>query len=190
MTGLSNFSADLSPKRFQLLTQLLPAMTEVEVLSNRSNPYYVSQKPAIQSVADKLGLRVNFVDAGTPEDVEQAFRAMAARRAIALVVTADAYLYAQRQRIAALALRNRLASACPFAAYVDAGGLMSYGVDPALAIRQAAVFVDKIFKGANPGDLPIEQPTRVEMVINRRTAALLGLTIPAALLLQADRVID
>jgi putative ABC transport system substrate-binding protein len=78
----------------------------------------------------------------------------------------------------------------PFAAYVDAGGLMSYGVDPAPAIRQAAVFVDKIFKGANPGDLPIEQPTRVEMVINRRTAALLRLTIPPALLLQAGRVID
>jgi len=190
MTGLSNFSADLSPKRFQLLTQLLPAMREVEVLSNLSNPYYRSQKPAIESVADKLGLRVNFVDAGTPAEVEQAFRIMAARRAVALAVTADAYLYALRQPIATLALKNRLAGVFPFAAYVDAGGLMSYGVDPAPAIRQAAVFVDKIFKGANPGDLPIEQPTRVEMVINRRTAALLGLTIPPALLLQADRVID
>ena len=103
---------------------------------------------------------------------------MAARRAVALVVTADAYLLAQRQRIAALALANRLPAVFPFAAYVDAGGLMSYGVDPAPAIRQAAIFVDKIFKGANPGDLPIEQPTRVEMVINRRTAALFRLTIP------------
>jgi len=190
ITGLSNFSIDLSPKRFQLLTQLLPALREVEVLSNLSNPYYVSQKPAIESVADKLGLRVNFIDAGTPNEIEQAFRTMAARRAAALVVTADAYLYAQRQRIAALALSHRLPSVFPFAAYVDAGGLMSYGVDPAPAIRQAAVFVDKIFKGANPGDLPIEQPTRVEMVINRRTAALLRLTIPPALLLQAERVID
>jgi len=190
MTGLSNFSADLSPKRFQLLTQLLPALRDVEVLSNLSNPYYVSQKPAIESVADKLGLRVNFIDAGTPNEIEQAFRTMAARRATALIVTADAYLYAQRQRIAALALSHRLPSVFPFAAYVDAGGLMSYGVDPAPAIRQAAVFVDKIFKGANPGDLPIEQPTRVEMVINRRTAALLRLTIPPALLLQAERVID
>jgi len=190
LTGLSNFSADLSPKRFQLLTQLLPALRDVEVLSNLSNPYYVSQKPAIESVADKLGLRVNFIDAGTPNEIEQAFRTMAARRAAALIVTADAYLYAQRQRIAALALSHRLPSVFPFAAYVDAGGLMSYGVDPAPAIRQAAVFVDKIFKGAHPGDLPIEQPTRVEMVINRRTAALLRLTIPPALLLQAERVID
>jgi len=190
LTGLSNFSIDLSPKRFQLLTQLLPALREVEVLSNLSNPYYVSQKPAIESVADKLGLRVNFSDASTPDEVEQAFRTMAPRRPMALIVTADAYLYAQRQRIAALALSHRLSSVFPFAAYVDAGGLMSYGVDPAPAIRQAAVFVDKIFKGANPGDLPIEQPTRVEMVINRRTAALLRLTIPPALLLQADRVID
>lgn len=190
MTGLSNFSADLSPKRFQLLTQLLPGLTDVEVLSNRSNPYYGSQKPAMQASADKLGLRINFVDAGTPEEVEQAFRTLAARRAMALVVTADAYLLAMRQTIAALALRNRIPAVFPFAAYVEAGGLMSYGVDPAPAIRQTAVFVDKIFKGANPGDLPIEQPTRVEMVINRKTAALLRLTIPAALLLQAERVID
>ena len=190
ITGLSNFSIDLSPKRFQLLTQLLPALREVEVLSNLSNPYYVSQKPAIESSAGRLGLRVNFSNASTPEDVEQAFRTMAARRAEALIVTADAYLYAQRQRIAALALSHRLPSVFPFAAYVDAGGLMSYGVDPAPAIRQAAVFVDRIFKGANPGELPIEQPTRVEMVINRRTAALLRLTIPPALLLQAGRVID
>ena len=190
MTGLSNFSIDLSPKRFQLLTQLLPALRDVEVLANPANAYYATQKPAIESVADKLGLRVNFADASTAEEIEQAFRAMAARRAAALIVTADAYLYGRRQQIATLALSHRLASVFPFAACVDAGGLMSYGVDPAPAIRQAAVFVDKIFKGANPGDLPIEQPTRVEMVINRRTAALLRLTIPPALLLQAERVID
>jgi len=145
-----------------------------------------------EKLCDRVAIieRGRVVDAGTPEEVEQAFRTMAARRAVALIVTADAYLYAQRQRIAALALANRLPAVFPFAAYVDAGGLMSYGVDPAPAIRMTAIFVDKIFKGANPGDLPIEQPTRVEMVINRRTAAILRLTIPAALLLQAERVID
>jgi len=190
VTGLSNFSIDLSPKRFQRLTQLLPALREVEVLANPLNAYYATQKPAIESVADKLGLRVNFADASTPEEIEQAFRTMAARRALALIVTADGYFYARRQQIATLALNYRLATVFPFGASVDAGGLMSYGVDPAPAIRQAAVFVDKIFKGANPGDLPIEQPTRIEMVINRRTAALLRLTIPPALLLQAERVID
>ena len=190
ITGLSNFSIDLSAKRFQLLTQLLPALRDVEVLSNLTNPYYASQKPAIESVAARLGLRVNFSDAGTAEEVEQAFRAMAARRAEALVVTADAYLLAQRRRIAALALQHRIPAVFPFAAYVDAGGLMSYGVDPAPALRQAAVLVDKIFKGALPGELPIEQPTRVEMVINRRTATLLRLTVPPPLLLQAERVID
>jgi len=190
VTGLSNFSIDLSPKRFQLLTQLLPALRDVEVLANPANAYYATQKPAIESVADKLGLHVNFADASTPDEIEQAFRTMAARRAVALIVTADAYFYARRLQIATLALSHRLASVFPFAASVDAGGLMSYGVDPAPAIRQAAVFVDKIFKGANPGDLPIEQPTRVEMVINRRTAALLRLTIPPALLLQAERVVE
>jgi len=190
ITGLSNFSIDLSPKRFQLLTQLLPALREVEVLSNLSNPYYATQKPAIESVGARLGLRVNFVEASTTAEVEQAFRTMAARRAAALMVTADAYLFALRQQIATLALSQRLPSVFPFAAYVDAGGLMSYGVDPAPAIRQAAVLVDKIFKGARPGDLPIEQPTRVEMVINRGTAARLRLTIPPALLLQAERVVE
>jgi len=190
ITGLSNFSIDLSPKRFQLLTQLLPALRDVEVLSNPSNPYYATQKPAVESVANKLGLRANFVDVSTAEEVEQAFRAMAARRATALMVTADAYLLAQRRTIATLALSHRLPSVFPFAAYVEAGGLMSYGVDPAPAMRQAALLVDKIFKGAHPGDLPIEQPTRVEMVINRRTAALLRLTIPPAMLVQAERVID
>jgi putative ABC transport system substrate-binding protein len=190
ITGVSNFSADLSPKRFQLLTQLLPAMRGVAVLFNYSNPYYLTQKPAIESVAEQLGLRVRLVGASTADEVEQAFRTMVAGRAEAVLVTADVYLYAQRQRIAALALRNRLPSVFPFAAYVEAGGLMSYGVDPSLGIRQAASFVDKVFKGARPGDLPIEQPTRVELVINRRTAALLGLTIPQALLLRAEKVID
>jgi putative ABC transport system substrate-binding protein len=190
ITGLSNFSADLSPKRFQFLTQMLPAMRRVAVLVNDSNPYYVTQKPAIESVAGKLGLGVQFVGASSAEEVERAFQAMTAARAEAVLVTADAYLFALRKAIAERALRSRLPSIFPFSAYVESGGLMSYGVDPALGARQTAVFVDKVFKGAKAGDLPIEQPTRVELVINRRTAGLLRLTIPRVLLLQAARVIE
>ncbi|MDQ6640600.1 MAG: ABC transporter substrate-binding protein [Pseudomonadota bacterium] len=190
ITGQSNFSADLSPKRFQFLTQTLPSLSRVAVLANPSNAYYPAQKPVIESVAERLGLRVQFVGAGTAEEVDLAFETMVERRAEAVIATADAYLYALRRRIAELALKNRLPSMFPFAAYVEAGGLMSYGVDPALGIRQTSILVDKIFKGARAGDLPIEQPTRVELVINRRTAALLRLTIPKALLLQAEKVID
>jgi ABC-type uncharacterized transport system substrate-binding protein len=190
ITGVSNFTIDLSPKRFQLLTQMVPSLTRVAVLANATNPYYLAQKPAIESVAERLGLSIRFIGAGTPEDMEPAFRTIVSGRAEALLVTADAYLYAQRQRIAELALMNGLPSMFPFAAYVEAGGLASYGVDPVSGIRQAAAFVDKVFKGAKPGDLPIEQPTRVALVVNRRTATRLHLTIPQALLLQAEKVID
>ena len=190
ITGVSNFSADLSPKRFQFLTQMVPSLNRLAVLFNATNPYTVGQRPTIESVAERLRLSVQFVAASTPEEVELAFRAMASARAEALLVTADAYLLAQRRRIAELALKSGLPSMFPFAAYVEAGGLMSYGVDPALGIRQTSTFVDKIFKGARAGDLPIEQPTRVALVINRRTAARLRLAIPQVLLLQAEQVID
>ncbi len=190
ITGVSNFSADLSPKRFQYLTQMVPSLNRVAVLYNATNPYYLAQKPAIESVAERLGLSAHLVGAGTPEEVELAFRTIVAGRAQGLIVTADAYLYALRQRIVELALKNGLPSMFPFAAYVEAGGLASYGVDPVAGIRQTAAFVDKILKGAKPGELPIEQPTRVALVLNRRTAARLHLTIPQVLLLQADKVID
>jgi putative ABC transport system substrate-binding protein len=190
ITGVSNFSADLSPKRFQFLTQMVPSLSRLAVLFNATNPYTVGQRPAIESVAQQLHLSVQFVAASTPEEVELAFRTMASARVQALLVTADAYLVAQRQRIAELALKSGLPAMFPFAAYVEAGGLMSYGVDPALGMRQTSNFVDKIFKGARAGDLPIEQPTRVALVINRRTAARLRLTIPQVLLLQAEQVID
>jgi putative ABC transport system substrate-binding protein len=190
ITGLSNLSADLSSKRFQYLTQMVPGLGRVAVLSNRSNPYYGVQKPLIEAVTDKLGLRVQFVDVSRAEEVDGAFQAIVDGRAEAVVGTADAYLYALRQRIVDLSLQHRLPSMFPFAAYVQAGGLMSYGVDPASGIRQASTLVDKIFKGAKPADLPIEQPTRVDLVLNRRTAALLRLTIPSELLLQARQVID
>jgi putative ABC transport system substrate-binding protein len=106
-----------------------------------------------------------------------------------VLVTADGYLWTERQRIADLALRGRLPSIAAFPEYVEAGGLMSYGVDPAIGIRRVATFIDKIFKGANPGDLPIEQPSHLSLVLNRRTAAALQLSIPSELLLQAEQVI-
>jgi putative ABC transport system substrate-binding protein len=189
MTGLSNFSGDLTAKRLQLLKQTMPTLTRVAVLSNSTNPNYASQLQRMQP-AIQLGLQFALVSASTPEELEPAFRAMARERAEGVYVMADAYLWTQRRRIAELALRDKLPSVFASSDCVEAGGLMSYGVDPMSGMRQVATYVDKILKGAKAGDLPIEQPTRVELAINLRTADALRLTIPRTLLLQAEKVIE
>lgn len=190
ITGLSNFSADLTPKRLQLLKQMVPSLTRVAVLMNSRNPYYTTQVPRMHAAAEQLGLRAHIVSASSPEELEPAFEAIASQRAQAVSVSADAYLWAQRQRIAELALRYGLPSIFPFAECVEVGGLMSYGVDNLVGIRKVATYVDKVFKGAKPSELPIEQPTRVDLVINRKTATALQLTIPQVLLLQTEKVIE
>jgi len=190
ITGLANFSADLAPRRFQLLKQMVPSLTRVAVLVNSTNPYYATQVPKTQAVAEQLGLRAQIVSASSPEEMEPAFLAFASQHAQAVFVSPDAYLWVQRQRIAELALKYGLPSMYPFAECVEVGGLMSYGVDYLNGIRVVASYVDRILKGAKPGELPIEQPTRVDLVINRRTADTLKLTIPQVLLLQAEKVIE
>ena len=190
ITGLANFSADLAPKRFQLLKQMVPSLTRVAVLMNSTNPYYATQVPRTRAVTEQLGLRAQIVSASSPEELEPAFLAFGSQHAQAVFVSPDAYLWAQRQRIAELALKYGLPSMYPFAECVEVGGLMSYGVDYLIGIRIVASYVDRILKGAKPGELPIEQPTRVDLVINRKTAAALKLTIPQALLLQAEKVIE
>ena len=190
ITGLANFSADLGPKRFQLLKQMVPSLTRVAVLMNSTNPYYATQVPRTRAVTEQLGLRAQIVSASSPEELEPAFLAFGSQHAQAVFVSPDAYLWAQRQRIAELALKYGLPSMYPFAECVEVGGLMSYGVDYLIGIRIVASYVDRILKGAKPGELPIEQPTRVDLVINRKTAAALKLTIPQALLLQAEKVIE
>jgi len=190
MTGFSNFAGDLNPKRLQLLKQMVPSLTRVAVLLNSTNPYYAAQVPRMQAAAEQLGLRAQIVSVSSTEELEPAFQSVASRRAQAVYISADAYFWAQRQQIAELALRYRLPSMFPFSEYVEVGGLMSYGADSMVGFRIVATYVDRIFKGAKPGDLSIEQPTRVELVINRKTADALHLTIPQVLLLQAERVIE
>jgi putative ABC transport system substrate-binding protein len=189
MTGLSNFSADLTAKRLQFLTQMVPHLARVAILANPTNPYYSTQMQRIQPAMDRLNLQPLVVDAASAAALDPAFSKMAQLRADAVLVTADGYLWTERQRIADLALRGRLPSIAAFPEYVEAGGLMSYGVDPTIGIRRVATFIDKIFKGADPGDLPIEQPSQVSLFLNRRTAAALQLSIPSELLLQAEQVI-
>jgi len=189
MTGLSNFAADLGPKRFQLLKQMVPRLSTVAVLANPENPYYSTQLQRTRPSAEHLGLEVFLVAAGRTDDLEVAFQEMKQRYAEAFSVVADAYLWLQGKTINDLALKYKLPSISPFEDWVDAGGLMSYGVNPAASIARVATFVDRIFKGLRPEEIPIEQPTTITLVVNQRTAKLLGLAIPQAISLQADRVV-
>ena len=172
------------------MTQMLPGLVRVAYLVNPANPVYAGVGPRLQALAEPLGLRITPVGAGTREELEAAFKAMSAARAQAVYVMGDPFLWNQRQRIAELALLDRLPSMSNFFECVEAGGLMSYGADTRDAMRQAATYIDKIFRGAKPGDLPIERANKVDLVINRKTANAMQLVIPQVLLLQAERVIE
>ena len=189
MTGVSNFSGDLNAKRLELLKQMVPGLTRVAALMNPTNPYASSQLERVQRPAEQLGLLALPIYASSPEELEPAFRKMTQQRAEAVLVAPDAYYWAQQQRIGGLALSFRVPSMFAFAEFVDAGGLMSYGVGAREGVSRAASYVARIFNGARPADLPVEQPTKVDLVINRRTAEALSLSIPKMLLVQAAKVV-
>ena len=190
MTGVSNFSGDLTVKRLEFLKQMVPGLTRVAALMNPTNPYQsLGQIERVQRAAEQLGLLALPIYATSPEELEAAFRNIKQQRAEAVLVSPDAYFWTLRQVIGRLALSFRVPSMFAFADYVDAGGLMSYGVDTREGVIRAATYVAKIFKGARPADLPVEQPTKVDLVINRRTAETLSLSIPKMLLLQAEKVV-
>jgi putative ABC transport system substrate-binding protein len=190
LTGLTNLSGGLIGKRLELLKQMVPRLERVSVLANPANPYYSTQLERTQPAADRLGLTLFLTSAQTREELETAFRTMVEQRIGAVVVSADVDFYSRVKEISDLALRHRLPSMFPFATAIDAGALMSYGVDEEYAVRHAATYVDKIFKGAKPADLPIEQPTKIDLIINGKTARALRLVIPAVVRMQAVRVIE
>jgi putative ABC transport system substrate-binding protein len=190
VTGTSAISIDATAKQFELLTTMLPKLARVAVLLNLGNPAGPSELKMVQDAAQRTGIKVVTIDARTPEGIERGFAAMLQARAEAVVVVNDAIFLGQWRKIGELSVRNRLPSMAPYREIAEAGGLMSYGQDFAGNYRHAAAYVDKILKGAKPGDLPFEQPTRFELVINRKTAKALGLSIPAELLLRADKLID
>jgi putative ABC transport system substrate-binding protein len=190
ITGVSNFNTDLTQKRLQLLTQMVPGLARVAVLANPTNPFYPGLAQNYRALAEPLALQVMFVSASKPEELEPAFKSVSEFHRGAISVMADPFLWNQRRPIAELALRSRLPSISSFAECTEAGGLMSYGASSSGAMSLLATYVDKIFKGAKAGDLPIEQATRLDLVINRKTANALQLTIPRVLLLQAERVIE
>ena len=189
-TGLAGSSDDSAPKQLELLTTVMPRLSRVAILTNPHNPNSAAVIKSAQSAADQVGLVVVPVEARSLEEIEDAFAAIAKQSIAAVVVGLDAAFFVHRQQLAQLALDNRLASMFPVRDYAAAGGLMSYGESLQDFYHRAASFVDKIFKGAKPSDLPIEQPTRFKLVINRKTADALGLTIPPQLYIFADEVIE
>jgi putative ABC transport system substrate-binding protein len=190
VTGLSNNDAGLAAKRLELLKEALPRLTRAAVLKNPANPSAEAQFAETNSAARVLALEIQPVDVRDPKEVETAFATMIKGGAGRFTVLGDPVFRSQQKRVADLALRKRLPSIFPRSENVEVGGLMSYGASLADMYRQAAVYVDKILKGAKPGDLPVEEPTRMYLVINHRTAKALGLTIPPGLLRRADQVIE
>ena len=191
VTGPSSMLAEASGKQLELLKETVHKASPVAVLWNPANPVW--QAAALRQTevtAGALGLRLQLVGARGPDELEGAFEAMTRARAGALFVPADIIFVRHAQRIADLAARHRLPAMYGFREHVQAGGLMSYAANFAVMFRRAATFVDKILKGAKPAELPVEQPTKFELVINLKTANALGLTIPQSLLLRADEVIQ
>ena len=192
VTGPSGFAPELGGKRLELLKQAVPGVSRVAVLWQPGAFGERTEKDMLkgaEATARALGVRLQFVEARGPADFDRAFSDMTRARAGALTVLPSAMFLGERSRLVDLAAKNRLPAVYPPREYVDAGGLMSYGSNAADSFRRAATYVDKILKGAKPGDLPVEQPTKFELVINIKAAKALGLTIPDSLLKRADEVI-
>jgi putative ABC transport system substrate-binding protein len=190
ITGLANQTTDLGAKGLELLLDLVPKLSRVAVLANPANPAFAVYLKNVQSAARLRNVHILRMEARTAQEIENAFPAMTLGRAEALIVQADNYFLMHFRKIAELAAKNRLASVSEIREYVEAGGLMSYGPNLTEQFRRAAAYVDKIFKGAKPADLPVEQSTTFELLINGRTAKALGITVPPSILIRADRVIE
>jgi putative ABC transport system substrate-binding protein len=188
ITGLSAAVTEIFPKRVQLIRELVPKAALIAALFNMSNPALPSQWREVERAARSLGVEANLLDVRKAEDLVPAFDAATRQRADALVVGLDTLTQANQQLIVDLAAKRRLPAI--YASMEFAGGLAVYGVNYPEMYRQAASFADKIFKGAKPADLPVEEPTKVELVINLKTAKALGLTIPQSVLFRADHVIE
>lgn len=190
ITGLGDLATELSVKRLQLLKEAVPKLSRVAVLWNSGDGGMTLSFRQIQTVARTLGVTIRPLGVQEPEDFDQAFTAMIQERPDALVVISDPLVRLNRKRILDFAARNRLPAMYTDRSYADDGGLMAYGPSFADMFRRAAAYVDKILKGAKPADLPVEQPTRFELVINLKAAKALGLTIPPSILVRADQVIQ
>ena len=190
ITGLSFMSPDLAGKRLQLLEEVVPRIARVAVLWDAANPYPAREFKETERVAQTLGIEVQSLEVREPDDFAGAFDAMKRQQPDALFAIGDPLISDLRRQIVDFASAQRLPAAYSLREYVEAGGLMSYGASISDLVRRAPGYVDKILKGAQPGDLPVEQPTKFELIINLKTAKALGLTVPPSLLARADEVIE
>ena len=190
ITGLSNLRPELSGKRLELLKEIIPRLSRVAVFPSPSSPDYAQVLKELDHAAGPVGVKLQYLDIRSPEDFDTAFQTAAKERADAVLVrVVGPILSPHRREVAELAVKTRLPVIYERTAEVEAGGLMSYGVNIPDLHRRAATYVDKILKGAKSADLPVEQPTKIELVINLKAAKQIGLTIPSSVLARADRVI-
>jgi putative ABC transport system substrate-binding protein len=190
ITGVTTLTVDLSIKQLELLKAAVPRASRVALVWNPDNPWHPEAVKRLRASNGSLGLTLQALETRDPDAFDSAFRAMTTERAQAVLVLADPMTYAHRRRLADLAIAHRLPMMGSLREYAVAGSLMSYWADRTDLYRRVASYVDRILKGANPGDLPIEQPTKFEYVINLKTARALGLTLPHAVLLRADKTIE
>lgn len=189
-TGLTTISTELSSKRLQLLKEAFPRVARIVLLFEPDNVGSVSQAKEIEEIASRLGVRITPIELRQPSDIEPAFKRATAIGAQAYIVTTGGTIASQRQAIADRIIRLKTPAMFTNREWPEAGGLMSYGPSFTDNFRRAAVYVDKIFKGAKPGEIPIEQPTKFELIVNMKTARAIGVTFPESFLAQANRVID
>ena len=190
ITGLSDLSSDLGSKLLDLLIGTVPRLSRVGVLTNPGNSSHGTILVSIQSAASSMGVTIVQVTARSADEINGAFSKLAQEKVGAVIATADPLFNVHTHQLAKSAVRLRLPTISGYLPFAEDGGMMSYGPDFSENFRRAASYVDKILKGANPGDLPIEQVTRVSLVINLKTAQSLGVTVPQSILLRADRVIE
>jgi putative ABC transport system substrate-binding protein len=190
LTGLATISPELAGKQLEMLKAIVPKLTRVAILQNPTQPSHARTIREAESAARRLGVQIHVFDARTSLEIDAAFAAMVSQRAGGVLVLRDAEFRVHRAWVAALAAEHRLPAIYGLREEAEAGGLIAYGASVPQLFRRAATYVDKILRGAKPADLPVEQPTKLELVINAKTAKSLGITIPPILLAQADQIID
>jgi putative ABC transport system substrate-binding protein len=191
LTGVTNLNVELGPKELEMLRELVPTATVVGVLVNPTSPSLAEPfTRALQAAAPSLGLQLRVLQANTERDFDTAFATLTQLRLRALVIMPDVFFNARSEQLATLALRHAIPTAFRYRPFVAAGGLMSYGSDETEYYKLVGIYAAKILKGAKPGDLPVLRSTKVELIINLKTATALGLTVPPSLLARADEVIE
>jgi putative ABC transport system substrate-binding protein len=190
ITGVTNLSVEVAPKRLELMRELIPAASDFAMVVNPANPGTEGYLRAFQGVAGSLGVKLHLLNASTDHEIEAAFATLPGLGVGGLVIQADSFFTNRSEQLAALALRHAIPAIYQFREFAAAGGLMSYGGSITDSHRAVGVYVGRILKGEKPADLPVQQSTKVELIINLRTAKIIGITVPLSLVYRADEVIE